>query len=85
MTKTEFNEQAKNMVERGKELVEEGKQRQLVLLKQDGSQIFETNLTVAAGVTVALLVMGFLTWPIVLIAAIAAYATKVKLELRHEL
>jgi hypothetical protein len=84
MTKSEFNQQAQTIMERGKEVVAEGKQRHLVLRKQDGTQLFETNLTVAAGATVGLLVMGFLTWPVVLIAAIAAYVTRVKLELRRD-
>lgn len=83
MTKSEFNQEAQNIIERGKELVAEGNQRQLVFLKKDGTQLFETSLTIALGVTVGLLVMGFLTWPVVLIAAIAAYASKIKVELRH--
>ena len=84
MTKAEFNEQAQTFVERGKELVAEGNQRHLVLLKQDGTELFQTRLTVAVGVAFVALITGFLSWPVVLIAAIAAYATKVKVELRQD-
>lgn len=84
MTKSQFNQQAQNMIERGKEAAEQGKQRHLVLRKQDGTQIVETNLTVAVAVGFVLVISGFLTWPIMLITAIAAYATKVKLELGQD-
>jgi uncharacterized protein DUF4342 len=84
MTKEEFNQQSRNIVERGKEAIAEGKQRNLVFRKQDGSKIFETNLTIAAAVSIVLLFSGFVTFPIVLIAAIAAYASKVKVELIHK-
>ena len=84
MTKAEFNEQAQNIMERGKAVVVEGNQRHLVLRKQDGTQLFETSLTVVAAVAFVALITGFLSWPIVLIAAIAAYASKVKVELRQD-
>lgn len=84
MTKAELNEQAQNIVERGKAVVAEGNKRYLVLRKQDGAELFETSVTVAAGVAFVALITGFLSWPIVLIAAIAAYASKVKVELRHD-
>ena len=84
MNKVEFKEQAQNLAERGKELAEAGKQRHIVLRKQDGSQLFEVSVTVAAAVAFFALITGFLSWPIILIAAIAAYATKVKVELRHD-
>ena len=84
MSKEEFNQQAQNIVERGKVAVAEGNQRHLVLRKQDGTQVFETTLTMAAGVGLFLLVTGLLSWPIILIAAITAYTTKVKVEVRHD-
>jgi len=84
MTKQEIKEQAQQIVERGKELAEENNQRYLVLRKADGSEVFETSVTVAAGVALFLLVTGFLSWPLILIAAIAAYASKVKVELRQD-
>jgi uncharacterized protein DUF4342 len=81
MTKEKFNQEAQNLIEQGKQVVTEGKQRQIILRKQDGTQIVETNLTVVAGVGLFLLLTGFLTLPLVLIAALVAYATKVKVEL----
>lgn len=82
MSKEQINQQAQNIVEQGKAIVAEGNQRHLVLHKQDGTEIFATSLTVATAVGVVLLVSGFLTWPIVLIAALVAYRTKVRLALR---
>lgn len=84
MSKEEFNQQAQNLVERGKDAVAAGNQRHIVLRKQDGTQIFETTLSMAVGVGLVLLVTGLLSWPIILIAAIAAYATKVKVEVRYD-
>lgn len=83
MTKEKFNQQAQNFLAQGKQVAAKGKQRQLTLRKQDGTQIVETNLTIVAAGGLFLLLTGFLTWPIVLIGAAVAYVTKVKLELSH--
>lgn len=84
MSKQQFNEQAQNIIERGKEVVAEGKQRHLIVRKQDGTQLFATNLTVAAGVGIVLLVMGWLTLPFILIATAVVYMSKIKVEMQHD-
>ena len=84
MAQVQLNERAQSIIERGKEAVAEGNQRHIVLSKQDGSQLFETSLTTAAAVGFVLLITGILSWPVILIAAIAFYATKAKVELRHD-
>jgi hypothetical protein len=84
MAQTELNQQTQNIIERGKEVVARGNQRHLVLRKQDGTQLFETSLTIAVAVGVALLVSGFITFPVIVIAALAAYFTKVRAELRRD-
>lgn len=83
MANQEFNQEAQSIKERGKELIAKGNQRQVVLHKQDGTQIVATSLTITASVGLFLLVTGFITFPIIVIAAIVAYMTKVGVELRH--
>ena len=68
-----FKEQTQNMVERGKELAEEGKQRHITIRNRDGQEIVSSNLTIVAAVSLVLLVTGFLSAPLVIIAAIFAY------------
>lgn len=68
-----FKEQTQQIVERGKELAEEGKQRQITLNNRDGQELVSTNLTIVVAVSLFLLVTGFLSAPLVIIAAAFGY------------
>ena len=68
-----FKEQTQQIVERGKELAEEGKQRQITIRNRDGQKIVSTNLTIVVAVSLFLMVTGFLSAPLVIIAAAFAY------------
>ena len=84
MNKEQFNQQSEELVAKGKTLVAEGNKRSLVFYKKDGDQLFETSVTVAAGVGLLALVTGFLTFPVIVIAGLAMYFTKTRVELHHE-
>ncbi|MEL6308180.1 MAG: DUF4342 domain-containing protein [Chloroflexota bacterium] len=68
---------ANDLVDKAKELVAEGNVRKLIVRKMDGEQLIEVPLTPAMVVSGALLV--FQPW-LAMLGAIAAFVTKVKLE-----
>lgn len=72
---------SKKSVARGKAAVSATNKRTLVIRDSKNKSLFEINLT-AAIVVMALAFMW--AWPIVLIAAIASYVTKIRLEILHE-
>ena len=75
--------QANEMVARGKDLVAEGKQRQVLFINRDNKTLLTTNLTVVVGVAIFSLLTGFITFPIVVIAAIAAVIFGIRVELHQ--
>ena len=72
--------QAEQFVERGKQLAEDGKQHQLIVRNRDGSPLVSTNATVVVGVSLLLLVTGFLSLPLVAIVALIGYWKGLRVE-----
>jgi len=72
---------AGDLVEKAKELVAEGNVRRLIVRKMDGEKLAELPLTPTMVVSGALLV--FQPW-LAALGAIAAFVTKVKLEVVRE-
>ena len=76
-----MNETVETLKTRGQELVAEGNQRHLVFYNKSGQEYFQTSLTIAAAVSVFLLLTGILSIPLVLIAGIIATVAGVRVDL----
>lgn len=83
MTTQNIKNQTNNLVEHGKVLVNQGNQRQLVLQSKAGNTLIQSKLTIVAAVTAFLLLTGFISIPLVIIAAVIGMVLGVKVEIRN--
>jgi hypothetical protein len=83
MTNETIKTQAENLKERGKDLLAEGNQRQVVFRNRDGSVLFQTSLTIVAGVALVLLFTG-VSIPLVIIAAGVAMFMGIRVEILNQ-
>ncbi|MEO1286911.1 MAG: DUF4342 domain-containing protein [Chloroflexota bacterium] len=83
MTNETIKTQANDLMERGKDLVEQGNQRQVVFLSKTGSSIVEVKLSIAVGVAVVLLITGLVSLPFVAIVALVAYMMGIRADVRQ--
>jgi len=79
-----MNQQTQNVIERGRAAIKQGNDRKIVIRTKEGKQILQSSLTVVAGVGAFLLLTGFISWPIIVIAAIAGYAARLQVQLTEE-
>jgi len=79
------NNAANDLMEKGRELLEQGNMRRVVIRREDDSTLFEVSLTVAVIVAVLLLVIGPLGVMIALGSIVYGIATKVRVEVVREL
>lgn len=75
--------QANDLVARGKDLVTEGNQRQLVFRNKEGKVLVETSLTMAVGISLFLMITGFVSIPLLVIATGIAMFMGIKVQIRH--
>lgn len=75
--------QANDLVARGKDLVAEGNQRQLVFRNKEGKVLVETSLTMAVGISLFLMITGFVSIPLLVIATGIAMFMGIKVQIRH--
>lgn len=83
MTNETIKTQANDIVARGKDLVAEGNQRQLVFRNKDGKQLVELSVTMAVGIALFLFITGFVSIPLLVIASGIAMLMGVKVEIQH--
>lgn len=83
MTTQNIKNQTNNLVEHGKVLVNQGNQRQLVLQSKAGNTLIQSKLTIVAAVTAFLLFTGFISIPLVIIAAVIGMVLGVKVEIHN--
>lgn len=83
MTTQNIKNQTNNLVEHGKVLVNQGNQRQLVLQSKAGNTLIQSKLTIVAAVTAFLLLTGFISIPLVIIAAVIGMVLGVKVEIHN--
>jgi len=83
MTNETLKTEANNLVERGKELVAQGNQRRLVFRNKDGKALVQSSLTVAAAIAFVMLVTGFISIPMIVIASIIAMVWGIRVEVQN--
>ncbi|MGB7342253.1 MAG: DUF4342 domain-containing protein [Phototrophicaceae bacterium] len=72
--------QTQNIKVRGQELIAQGNQRQVIFRKKSGESLFETNLTIVAGVTAFMVITGFVSIPLIVIGAVVAMLMGIRVE-----
>lgn len=83
MTSETMKTEANNLVARGKELVAEGSQRQLVFRTKAGRTLVEPTLTLTVAVAAFLLITGFISMPFIVIAMVVGLVMGIQVEVRH--
>lgn len=83
MTREELNAKTTDLKARGKELVSEGNQRQLVFRNKAGNTFFETTLTIVVGVSAFLVLTGFVSIPLLVVAGAIAMVMGVQVEVQQ--
>ena len=76
-----MNETVQTIKTRGRELVTEGNQRNLVFRNKAGNSFFEVSVTVAVAVAFFLFITGFISIPLVVIGSAIAYYFGVRVEI----
>mgnify|MGYP006276849775 CR=1 FL=1 len=79
------NDPANDIIEKGKEILEQGNIRRVVIRKEDGDTLFEVSLTVAVIAVLVLLLIGPLGVMITLGGIFYGIVTKVRIEVVREL
>ena len=80
---THAQTQSQTLKARAQELIEAGKRRTVVAQTKSGKMILNANLNLVLGVLAFLLIIGFVSIPILLIAAFLAVFFGVKVEVLH--
>lgn len=75
--------QAENIKVRGQELVAQGNQRQVIFRKKSGEALFETNLTIVAGVTALMVITGFVSIPLIILAVVVSMLMGIRVEVEN--
>lgn len=83
MTSQDIKVQTNNLVEQAKTLVNEGNQRQLVLQTKEGKTLIQSKATTAAAVALFLLITGFISIPLLVIATVIGMVLGAKVEVRN--
>lgn len=83
MTNEQLKSKTTDLKARGEELIVKGNQRQLVFRNKAGKTFFETTLTIVAGVSAFLLLTGFVSVPLLVVAGAIAMFMGVRVELQH--
>ncbi len=78
----EFEMAGNQVVNKVKELIEQGNVRRLIIKTHDGRTLIDTSLTVGVGVGGVLGLIGGI--PLALLATAVAFVTKVKIEIVRE-
>ncbi|MCB9458107.1 MAG: DUF4342 domain-containing protein [Anaerolineaceae bacterium] len=71
------------IIERGKEIVEMGNQRRLIIRRENGEPLIDVSLTVAVGAGVVFFFLP-ISWVWLLVAVVVAVAMKLRIEVLRE-
>lgn len=85
MTQEKTKETFNQIVEQGKDIVEKGNQRHIVIRDADGKKLADLSFTVVTVIAVVLLFAQPVGWLIAIAATIYGIARKLKLEILRDI